>query len=77
MFVDYLTKWPEVFAPDQTSLTTAQLLVICQHGVAAELLSDRGKAFLSNLMMDIYKLMGIHKVSTTTYHPQTDGQLKI
>ena len=27
MFVDYLTKWPEVFAaPDQTSLTIAQLL---------------------------------------------------
>ena len=28
VFVDYLTKWPEVFAaPDQTSLTIAQLLV--------------------------------------------------
>ena len=28
VFVVYLTKWPEVFAaPDQTSLTTAQLLV--------------------------------------------------
>ena len=27
-FVDYLTKWPEVFAaPDKTSLTIAQLLV--------------------------------------------------
>lgn len=27
VFVDYLTKWPEVFAaPDQTSLTIAQLL---------------------------------------------------
>ena len=77
VFVDYLTKWPEVFAaPDQTSLTIAQLLVdnvICRHGVPAELLSDRGKAFLSNLMEDIYKLMGMHKVSTTAYHPQTDG----
>ena len=77
VFADYLTKWPEVFAaPDQTSLTIAQLLVdhvICRHGVPAELLSDRGKAFLSSLMEDIYKLMGIHKVSTTAYHPQTDG----
>ena len=77
VFVDYLTKWPEVFAaPDQTSLTIAQLLfdnVICRHGVPAELLSDCGKAFLSNLMEDIYKLMGMHKVSTTAYHPQTDG----
>ena len=24
-------------------------------------------------MEDIYKLMGMHKVSTTAYHPQTDG----
>ena len=76
VFVDYVTKWPEVFAaPDQTSLTIAQLLVdhvICRHGVPVQLLSDRRKAF-SSLMEDIYKLMGIHKVSTTAYHPQTNG----
>ena len=77
VFVDYLTKWPEVFAvPGQTSLWIAQLLVdhiISRHGVPAELLSDRGKAFLSTLMDEIYKLMGIQKVSMTAYHPQTDG----
>ena len=37
VFVDYLTKWPEVFAAtDQTSLTIVQLLVdhvICRHRV--------------------------------------------
>ena len=77
VFVDYLTKGPEVFAaPDQTSLTIVQLSVdhvICQHGVPAKLLSDRRKVFLSNLMEDIYKLMGMHKVSPTAYHPQTYG----
>ena len=76
VFVDYVTKWPEVFAaPDQTSLTIVQLLVdhvICRHGVPVQLLFDRRKAF-SSLMEDIYKLMGIHKVSTTAYHPQTNG----
>ena len=77
VFVDYLTKWPEVFAvPDQTAITIAHLLVeevICRHGVPAELLSDRGSAFLSALLQDVYQLMGTHKVSTTAYHPQTDG----
>ena len=77
VFIDYLTKWPEVFATsDQTSVTIAQLLVehvISRHGVPAELLSDRGTAFLSRLMLDVYKLMGIHKSNTTAYHPQTDG----
>ncbi len=55
VFMDYLTKWPEVFAvPDQTALTIAQLLVdevICRHGVPAELLSE---VFLSGLLKEVY-----------------------
>ena len=54
VFVDYLTKWPEVFATrDQTALTIAGLFVehiVSRHGVPAQLLSDRGTAFLSRLM---------------------------
>ena len=77
VFIGYLTKWPEVFTVlDQTAVTIAHLLVegvICRHGVPAELLSDRGSAFLSALLQGVYSLMGTHKVSTTAYHPQTDG----
>ena len=44
VFMDYLTKWPEVFpVRDQTAPTIAQLLVekiITRHGVPAEVLSD-------------------------------------
>lgn len=77
VFVDYLTKWPEVFAvKDQSALTIAKLPVehiISHHGVPAELLSGRGANFLSKLMQEVCKSMGIHKVNTTAYHPQTDG----
>ena len=77
VFMDYLTKWPEVFpARNQTSLTIARLLVehiIPRHGTQKELLSDRGTVFLSKLMADVYKLLGLKKVNTTAYHPQTDG----
>ena len=77
VFVDYLTKWPEVFpAPDQTAVTIAKLLVeqiVSQHGVPVELLSDRGKPFLSGLMEEVEGLLGIHRVNMTAYHPQTDG----
>ena len=59
--MDYLTKWPEVFAiQDYTSLSIAELLmekVISRHGVPAELLSDSGQAFLLKLMIDVYKLL--------------------
>lgn len=77
VFVDYLTKWPEVFAVrDQTAPTIAKLLVekiISRHGVPTELLSDREANFLSNLLSEVYLLMGIKKLNTTAYHPQTDG----
>ena len=80
VFVDYLSKWPEVFAvADQTAHTVATLLVehvISRHGVPAELLSDRGQNFLSVLMAEVCTIMGIHQVNTTAYHPQTDGLVK-
>ena len=77
VFMDYLTKWPEVFpAADQSAPTIAKLLVervISRHGVPRELLSDRGASFLSKLIAEVCSLMGIKKLNTTAYHPQTDG----
>ena len=61
VFVYYLTKWLEVFlSADQTALTITRLLVeqiIPHHGVPAELLSDWGAGFLSNLMKEVCQLM--------------------
>lgn len=54
VFVDHLTKWPEVFAvPDQTSATIAGLLVgevISCHRVPSKVPSDQGKSFFSGLI---------------------------
>lgn len=77
VFVDYLTRWPEVFAvKDQTALTIATLFVehiVTRHVVPGQLLSDRGANFLSNLMMKICRVLGVKKINTTAYHQQTDG----
>ena len=77
VFLDYLSKWPEVFAAcDQTTLTIAKLFmeqIVCRHGVPAQLLSDCGAAFLSHLLMEICGLLEVEKLNTTAYHPQTDG----
>jgi hypothetical protein len=74
VFVDYLTKWPEVFAvAGQSSATIAKLLVekvVSRHGVPSEILSEHVRAFL---MKEVETLMGYHKLNTTAYHPQTDG----
>ena len=77
VFMDYLTKWPEVYpTPDQSAATIANLLVreiVSRHGVPSELLSDRGRAFLSDLLREVQLLLGFKKVNTSAYHPQTDG----
>ena len=77
VFVDYLTKWPEVYpVPDQCAATIANLLVreiVSRHGVPSEVLSDRGRVFLSGLLKEVQQLLGFKKVNTSAYHPQTDG----
>lgn len=77
VFLDYLTKWAEAFAvSDQTAETIARLLIeniVCRHGVPEELLSDRGPNFLSELVREVCKLLGVKKINTSGYHPQCDG----
>jgi len=54
--MDYLTKWPEVFAvPDQTAATIAQLLVeeiVSHHGISTGTPSVRQRK--SILMKEVY-----------------------
>ena len=77
VFLDYLTKWVEAFAvANQSAETIARLLVeeiCCRHGAPEQLLSDRGANFLSDLVMEVCKLLQIDKVNTSGYHPQTNG----
>ena len=77
---DLFTKWPFVFAvPDQKTTRIARLLaeeVIPWFGVPESLLSDRGTNLLSNLMVDLCKMLGVTKLNTTAYHPQCDGAVE-
>ena len=74
--MDYLTKWPDAFTiPDQKAETIAPLFlehIVCRHGIPEELLSDRGANFLSNLIQEICRVLGVKKINTSGYHPQTD-----
>ena len=63
---------------DQSAATIAMLLVeqISIHGVPTEILSDRGKAFLSELFKEVEKFLGFHTVNTTDYYSQKDALVK-
>jgi transposase InsO family protein len=77
VFTDRFTRWIELVAiPDATAYTAAKALVdhiICRHGCPRALLTDRGSNFVSHLFRDVCKLLGVKKIFTTAYHPQTDG----
>ncbi len=70
----YLTKWTEAFASsDAKAITVAKLFMeklVIHFGCPLEILTDRGKNFQSKLLLEI---SNIHKISTSSYHPETNG----
>ena len=75
--MDCFTKWPEAYAvPDQSAATTAERLVeemFARFGVPAELHSDQGRNFESQVFGEVCRRLGVHKTRTTPLHPQSDG----
>ena len=57
--------------PNQTAETMVEGM-ICRHGAPAELLSDRGANFMSELVAEVCALFAVKKVNTSGYHPQTN-----
>ncbi len=75
--MDYLTKYAITAAvPDITAPTIAKLFVnkvFCLGGRPRVLLSDRGKNFLSPIVSGVCEILQSKKVSTSSYHPQSNG----
>ena len=46
------------------------------YGPPVSVLSDNGKQFTARLFVDTCRFLGIKNVFTTTYHPQTNGQVE-
>src|SRR5260221_2104979 len=46
------------------------------HGLPEEVISDCGPAFVSNFSHKLAARLGVKLTPSTTYHPQTDGQME-
>ncbi len=46
------------------------------HGLPEAVISDRGSTFVSNFSRELAALLDIRLTPSTTYHPQTDGQME-
>ena len=45
-------------------------------GMPCETLTDQGSNFTSQLLAELYRLLHIHAICTSPYHPQTDGMVE-
>lgn len=77
--VDRLTKM-SIFIPTHNTIDApgvAQLFlrhVFSKHGTPADIVSDRGKHFISRFWSSLCDLLHIKSNLSTAYHPETDGQ---
>lgn len=75
--VENLTRWPEAIPlKDQSAQTIAQALfreVFSRYGPPKTLLSDRGPNFMSSIVTELSKLLGVKRLHTSAYRPQSNG----
>ncbi|TWW71979.1 SCAN domain-containing protein [Takifugu flavidus] len=73
---DYATRYPEAYP---LKVVTAKQVASCllqlfsRVGIPREVLTDQGPNFMSKTLQQVYDLLGIKRIRTTPYHPQTDG----
>ena len=74
--VDFATRYPEAVPLkriDTETVAKALLSIFCRVGFLAEVLSDRGFHFTSDLIKEVCRLVSLKQVLTTPYHPQCNG----
>ena len=78
---DHFTKWVEaVPLANQKAETVAGAFVenvVARHGVPVKLLMDQGSNFESELMKEVFRILGILKLRTLAYHPQTGEKVEL
>ena len=70
---DYATRYPEavpLWTCDAEAVAEELVKLFSRVGIPKEILTDQGT---SQLLAELYRLLNIHSIWTTPYHPQTDG----
>ena len=75
--VDSQSRWVEAWPlKSQTATEIARLLhdeIFCRFGPAIEIISDRGRNFLSKLVQAVCELYNVTRHSTSSYRPSSNG----
>lgn len=77
--IDYVSKWAEaqdLQTNDARVVITFLKKLFCRFGVPKALISDRGTHFCNHMMEKVMKKYGVNHRFSTSYHPQTSGQVE-
>ena len=79
--IDHLIGWPEAFPiPDKSTDTIVATLInnyLLVHMCPRYILSDNGTEFKNNLMDQVLQQLGIDRIFSAPYHPQSNGKLEV
>ena len=79
--IDHLTGWSKAFpTPDKFTDTIVSTFInkyLPVHTSPWYILSDNGKEFKNNLMNQVLQQLGIDRIFSAPYHPQSNGKLEV
>ena len=73
---DYATRYPEAIplkTIDAEHVAEESVKLFARVGVPKEILTDQGTNFTSQLLKEVHRMLHIHSIRTSPYHPQSDG----
>jgi hypothetical protein len=80
VMIDCFSKWAEAVAlPNQEAATITKAFVenfVCRFGTPLQIHSDQGRNFESTIFQEMCKILQIDKTRTTSYHPQSNGNVE-
>lgn len=78
--VDKLTKMVH-FSPTTTFVIIKEMIKLFRvhafkiHGVPLKIISDKDRRFIGRFWQGLHHLLGIELAMSTSFHPQTNGQM--
>ena len=72
---DYANRYPEAVpmkTVDAEAVAEELLKLFTWVGIPKEILTDQGTNFTSQLLAELYRLLHVNTLRTSSYHPQTD-----
>ena len=79
--IDYLTGWPEAFPiPDKSAETIVSTFIneyLPVHMCPWYILLDNRRNFKNSLMDQVLQQLGIDRIFSAPYHPQSNGKLEV